>query len=101
MNGSNAAEHVKFLQARALELARFLVWVIRELNIPKADGVAGGLALMGWSLGNVLTTAFLGFLDTYPQDVIDTLKPYLKALFMYGESECSCAGPSLTLRVKR
>ncbi|KAH8116198.1 hypothetical protein DFH11DRAFT_1725694 [Phellopilus nigrolimitatus] len=77
-----------FLRARGLELARFLAWVVAEKRIPPAradrgGGGAGGLALLGWSLGNVTTLAFLGHLRTYPRALVDALEPYLRTFFLY------------------
>ncbi|KAL5498535.1 hypothetical protein ACEPAH_1889 [Sanghuangporus vaninii] len=81
--------HSQFLRARGLEIARFLCWVITELKVPKANfgenaaSPSGGVVLMGWSLGNLFTDAFVAYLDTYPLDVIETLKLYLKSLIIY------------------
>lgn len=68
-----------------------MVWVVNELNIPRAseDGTAGGLALLGWSMGNITTMAFLGNLKTYPDDVVQNLEPYFRTFFMYGKCEFS------------
>lgn len=78
-----------FLRDRGLEIARFLVWVIRELQIPpiSQSGDEGGLALLGWSLGNITTLAFLSNLRTYPRDIVETLEPYLRTFVMYGTSQ--------------
>ncbi|KAI5117179.1 hypothetical protein M0805_008158 [Coniferiporia weirii] len=83
--GTDRNTHVEFLRARGLEIARFLVWVISEKMIPRAsaDGLTGGLALMGWSLGNLTAMAFLRHLGTFPSDIINTLEPYLKTFFIY------------------
>ena len=74
------------MKARGLELARFLVWVIKDQKIPPAseDGKTGGLALLGWSLGNITTMAFLGNLKSYPEDIVETLEPYLRTFLIYG-----------------
>lgn len=88
------AKHRQFLQARGLEIARFLVWVIDELKIPpKTEAVIdgesktyGGLALMGWSLGNIQTILVLGHLMTYPREVVEKLKLFFRTLFIYGTS---------------
>lgn len=88
------AKHRQFLQTRGLEIARFLVWVIDELEIPPKmeavmDGKSktyGGLALMGWSLGNIQTISVLGHLMTYPREVVAKLKLFFRTLFIYGKS---------------
>lgn len=93
---ADGSEHVDFLRARGLEVARFLLWVIREKKIPQAsadaDGARGGLALLGWSLGNVTTMAFLRHLRSFPSDIVDALAPYLRTFFIYGK--CVYLAPS-------
>ncbi|KAH8100450.1 hypothetical protein DFH11DRAFT_1671389 [Phellopilus nigrolimitatus] len=96
VNGENANAHVNFLRARGLEIARFLIYVISEKKIPRAspDGTAGGLALMGWSLGNVTAMAFLRHLNSYPSDVVDAIEPYLRTFFIYETGYSSLGYPS-------
>ena len=86
LNGNDDVAHRAFLRDRGLEVAYFLKWIIDEMKIPQAseDGKAGGLALMGWSLGNTTTTAFLGHLQTYPPELVKALEPYLRTFFIYG-----------------
>ena len=88
INSNNDDAFPSFLQARGLEIARFLAWVIREKKIPRAsdDKKEGGLAILGWSLGNLTTMAFMRYLNTYPSDVLEALRPYLRTLFIYGAS---------------
>ncbi|KAH8114765.1 Alpha/Beta hydrolase protein [Phellopilus nigrolimitatus] len=85
VRGKDDHAHKDFLQKRGLEIARFLVWVISEKKIPRTseDGTLGGLALLGWSLGNATTLSFLAHLDSYPREVIIALEPYLKTFFLY------------------
>ncbi|KAL5476944.1 hypothetical protein ACEPAI_3130 [Sanghuangporus weigelae] len=81
--------HSQFLHARGLEIARFLCWVIAELKVPKANfrentvSPSDGLVVMGWSLGNLFTNAFIAYLDSCPLDVIEALKAYLRSLIIY------------------
>ncbi|EJD01416.1 uncharacterized protein FOMMEDRAFT_111212 [Fomitiporia mediterranea MF3/22] len=91
-DGTDSEKH-EFMRARGLEIAKFLVWVIKELKIPRAseDGTAGGLALLGWSLGNITTIAFLGNLSSFPEDIVQTLEPYLRTFIMY-ELPDNCFG---------
>ncbi|KAH8114769.1 Alpha/Beta hydrolase protein [Phellopilus nigrolimitatus] len=84
LNGKDVRAHRDFLRQRGLEIAHFLVWVISENNIPRiSGGTSGGLALLGWSLGNVTTLSFLTHLDSYPREIIAALEPYLKTFFIY------------------
>ncbi|EJD05405.1 uncharacterized protein FOMMEDRAFT_79656 [Fomitiporia mediterranea MF3/22] len=86
LSSNDEVAHMNFFRARGLEYARFLCWVIKELNIPRLDPAesSGGLAFLGWSLGNLTTIAFLAYLDSCPPEIIQTLKPYLKSFFIYG-----------------
>ena len=87
LNGNNDLAHKAFLRDRGLEIAHFLKWIIDEMKIPLAseDGKAGGLALMGWSLGNTTTVAFLRYLKTYPSELVTALEPYIRTFFIYGK----------------
>ncbi|KAI5117098.1 hypothetical protein M0805_009725 [Coniferiporia weirii] len=96
ISGTDGAEHVGFLRARGLEVARFLLWVVSEKNIPKANanGTQGGLALLGWSLGNITTMAFLRHLRSFPRDLVDALAPYLRTFFIYEAGYSSLGYPN-------
>ena len=89
--GQDEDAHSQFLRERGLEIAKFLYYVITELEVTRrasSGGNAtssGGLVLMGWSLGNLFTVAFIAHLSTYPPEVTMTLEPYLKSLVIYGE----------------
>ncbi|THH03630.1 hypothetical protein EW145_g6131 [Phellinidium pouzarii] len=89
LHSTDAAKHRAFLHARGLEVAYLLVWVIRTLQIPpvREDGNTntkkGGLALLGWSLGNITSLAFLAHLQGYPKDLIKVLEPHLRHFFIY------------------
>ncbi|KAL5510980.1 hypothetical protein ACEPAG_3699 [Sanghuangporus baumii] len=87
INSNNDDAFPAFLRARGLEIARFLVWVIREKNIPRAsssaDGREGGLAVLGWSLGNLITMAFMRYLKSYPSEVVEAIRPYLRTFYIY------------------
>ncbi|KAH8114810.1 Alpha/Beta hydrolase protein [Phellopilus nigrolimitatus] len=85
INGKDDRAHRDFLRKRGLEIARFLVWVIKEKKIPHAseDGTSGGLALLGWSQGNVTTLSFLAHLNSYPHEIVAILEPYLRTFFLY------------------
>ena len=74
------------MRMRGLEIAAFLVWAIRELELPLKDELGRpGVSLIGWSLGNITTMAFLCYAATYPPEVIQTLEKYLGDLYIYGE----------------
>jgi len=97
INGSDSAAHASFLRDRAMEIAQFLVWLVKEKRVQKAgeDGTAGGLAIMGWSLGNVFAVAFLRHLATYPTEIVQELSPYLRTAFIYESSYSGLGYPRL------
>lgn len=77
-----------FLSDRGLEIAYFLVRLIKEKAIPKIDkggGESGGIVLLGWSLGAITTLAFLANMWSYPSEIQETLKSYLRAFLVYGK----------------
>lgn len=88
INSTDSEKHTEFLKNRGSEVAQFLANVVKEKDIPPAseDGKSGGLAIMGWSLGNVTTMAFLRHLESYPEAVLSTLDKYLRTFFIYGAS---------------
>ncbi|EJD07796.1 uncharacterized protein FOMMEDRAFT_150347 [Fomitiporia mediterranea MF3/22] len=85
LDTTDEPKHQQFLYDRGREIAYFLLWVINELKIPPArnDGKSGGLALLGWSLGNITSFAFLANLARYPMEVVETLDAYLRHFFVY------------------
>ena len=85
MHGDTAAK-TGFLQARALEIASFLEKFTQENNLPQSspDGKQGGIALLGWSLGNVLALSVVGLAQHFPRGLQDNLDPYLRRLVLYG-----------------
>ncbi|EJD04688.1 uncharacterized protein FOMMEDRAFT_27031 [Fomitiporia mediterranea MF3/22] len=96
LNNSDVEAQVAFLKARGLEIARFLVWVITEKKIPtaSADGKEGGLAVLGWSMGNLTTMAFMRHLNAYPRDLVESIRPYLRALYIYENGATTMGYPS-------
>jgi hypothetical protein len=77
-----------FLQQRGAEIARFLQKFIEIEEIPSQTlgGVraAGGISVMGWSLGNVITLSMLAFANTYDPALTKSLEPYLRKVIIYG-----------------
>jgi pimeloyl-ACP methyl ester carboxylesterase len=82
----NADDKIQVLGNRAKEIAVFMGKFIQEQGIPQpsADGRTGGIALCGWSLGNVQGLAFLALGRNVPPDVAERLEPYLKTYIIYG-----------------
>jgi len=83
-----AQQYTAFLQQRGIEIARFLAAFIDSENIPpkSEDGsrALGGISIMGWSLGNVVTLSMLAFANTFDPILLDKLEPYLRKVVIYG-----------------
>lgn len=80
--------YTTYLQARAAEIARFLVKFIENESIPlKIESVgraSGGMALMAWSLGNILPLSLLAFGNTLDPGVMRKLDAYMRKIVIYG-----------------
>lgn len=73
-----------FMRMRGLEIACFLVWAIRELELPLKDSFGNpSVTLVGWSLGNITTIAFLRHVASYPPEIIQILEQYLGNFYIY------------------
>lgn len=89
IRSKNDETHTKFLRERGLELAQFLAYLVNEKGVKQVDeNGQGGLSFLGWSLGNIICLAFLRHIKSYPIELLETLEPYLKHYFIYGESPC-------------
>jgi len=77
-----------FLKQRALEVALFMDKFITQNGVPKASagGTEGGIALAGWSIGNVTGLSVVALAKDFPKDLTDRLEPYFKSLILYGIS---------------
>lgn len=84
------------VHARGLEIAAFLLWLIRKENIPRRplDGQgkrSGGIALLGWSWGNTMTMSFLAQASRLPEEDCSLLNGYMRSFIMYGEAADSAS----------
>ncbi|KAL5483652.1 hypothetical protein ACEPAI_8885 [Sanghuangporus weigelae] len=85
LNSTDESKHRQFLYDRGLEIVYFLLWIVNEFKIPRIriNSNKGGLALLGWSLGNVTSIAFLANLEKFPREVTQALEPYLRHFCIY------------------
>jgi len=83
-----ADDMIRFLGDRAKEIAVFMDKFIKGQAIPKpsANGRIGGVALCGWSLGNLQGLAFMALAENFPADIVGRLKHYLKTYIIYESS---------------
>ena len=79
--------HAAILEARGIELAAFLDALIDTLSLPglTPDGKEGGLALMGWSMGNMFTLSTIASVSSLEPQIQTRLQSYLRKLIMFGE----------------
>lgn len=78
-------EHSAFMQRRGVEIARFLAWFVENEQIPPiSDDKAGGVSLLGWSLGNSTTLSFLAYANTFDPGLMKKLESYLRKVIIYG-----------------
>lgn len=87
MSNPDKAVQARALQNQAEEIAEFLVHIIKEYQIPATSPSGGGLALMGWSLGNILPLAFLANADAYAPEHVELLGRYLRTVVLHGERD--------------
>lgn len=80
--------YTTFLQQRGAEVARFLQKFIKTEKIPpkseEGGRATGGISVLGWSLGNVVTLSMLAFANTYDPALMKQLEPYLRKVVIYG-----------------
>ncbi|KAF9474085.1 alpha/beta-hydrolase [Pholiota conissans] len=69
----SAEEHDAFLSSQGVLLALFVDGIIHKYSLPEA----GGVALLGWSMGNVFTLAALSAVHDVPKDARERLQRYL------------------------
>lgn len=83
--------HASVLRKLALEVANFLVWFVRTQNIPlpTENKRAGGICLMGWSLGTVSCLSLLSHPGIVPKIVHSKLQNYLRKIILYDPPHCA------------
>ncbi|KAH9835551.1 Alpha/Beta hydrolase protein [Rhodofomes roseus] len=87
------------IRARGLEIAAFLVWFIRKEDIPPyvVDGDRGGLSLLGWSWGNVVTMAFLAQASGLSEDDGRLLDGHLKSFVIFDSARQGLGVPAAVM----
>lgn len=85
LQGSDSTMHLQFLRDRGYEVAKFLSGLIEKHSLPSVDsGGAGGLFVVGWSLGVLTMNAFVHFFPTYPISLQINLRKHLRSFVAYG-----------------
>ena len=89
LRSSNLTEQRQMLDARGVEVAAFLSWLIKTQNIPPISH-EGGFGLLAWSWGNTITMSFLAQATKLANAEQETIGKYLRALVFFGT--CSAWG---------
>ena len=87
LSQGDESDHALFLETRGVEIASFLDGLIDALSLPGPtdDGKEGGLALMGWSMGNIFTLSTVASVSLLQPQVQTRLQSYLRKLIMFGK----------------
>lgn len=78
------ADKATFLSSGGLEIMAFIDEFIQRYDLPPIsdDGKTGGVALAGWSLGNIVNCAAISSAERLSPDVKSRIAKYLKALIL-------------------
>ncbi|KAF8974274.1 Alpha/Beta hydrolase protein [Flammula alnicola] len=79
INHGSDEERAKLLQDQGVLLALFVDSLIQKLSLPQA----GGVAVAGWSMGNIFSLAFLASIDVLPEETKERLKAYMRAFILW------------------
>ncbi|KAI0644096.1 hypothetical protein C8Q79DRAFT_913914 [Trametes meyenii] len=85
LSNGTETQRTDFLQARGLEIARFIGKFTQQYDLPavSSDGQHGGIALLGWSFGNAFSLTTLSNVHHYPPDLQYLLHTRLRSLIMH------------------
>jgi len=72
-------ERAKFLNDQGVLIALFVDGIIQTLSLAKA----GGLAVIGWSLGNLFTLALRACIGDLPVDTRHRLKSHMRSFILW------------------
>ncbi|KAJ7592218.1 Alpha/Beta hydrolase protein [Mycena floridula] len=80
---SSGEEKADFINTRGLEIATFVDSFIQSAQLPpvSSDG-KGGVALLGWSAGNLGAVGAIANIDKLPMAAQERFKTHLRALIM-------------------
>ena len=80
MNHGSEEEQAKFLHEQGVLIALFVDGIIQTLSLPKA----GGVTIVGWSLGNIFTIALRTCIGDLPVDIQERLRSYTRCFIYLG-----------------
>ncbi|KIP03868.1 hypothetical protein PHLGIDRAFT_76932 [Phlebiopsis gigantea 11061_1 CR5-6] len=97
LSSDDVTQQTAATKAHGDETAAFLEYFVKKHIIPKivdADGTrTGGLALVTWSMSNILAFSFLGNARWFPLETSSFLEQYVRAVVLYDPSISSLGLP--------
>lgn len=86
----NKDTQVQSLRKRGVEMANLLVSLIDTLKLPpiSSNNGAGGISVLGWSMGVHLPIALLSSASALSQEVQQQLELYLRSIVLFGAILC-------------
>lgn len=86
LNNGTDSQRADFLTARGVELGVFIDQFIQQnsLPLPSTDGSTGGVAILGWSVGNVVTLSSIANFKALSSEAQSRLATYIRLLVMNG-----------------
>jgi len=99
LGSENPERQQSMIRARGLEIASFLDWFIRKENIPAfaLDSGTGGLSLLAWSWGNVVTMAFMAQASELPRDTRCLLDVTFRSLIILDSARQGLGVPAAVM----
>ena len=80
INHGSDAERADFIHNEGVLIALFVDRLIQLLSLPEK----GGVAIMGWSLGNLFTIAMRASINDLPDNTKQRLKAYMRGFIIFG-----------------
>jgi pimeloyl-ACP methyl ester carboxylesterase len=90
MNGGPEEEKSAFMVNRGVDILTFIDKFLTEKNVPlepAKNGNPGGVAIIGWSMGNSETNAAIANFAALAPDAQARLAPLIHTLILHGQSE--------------
>ena len=84
MTEDNEKQEALVLQ-QGVELATFVARAIVQCDIPQIEESNGGVIIIGWSLGSLITLSMLANLDRVSEKDLTYLSSHLRTVHLHGK----------------
>ncbi|TFK56428.1 hypothetical protein OE88DRAFT_1729933 [Heliocybe sulcata] len=96
--GQNKNVQTALLRTLSLQIATFVDWFVKSEEIPPSSisttgQKTGGIAVLGWSAGNVFVLSMLAHAHTFPSGIVKTIEEYCRAFIFYDPPQFICELP--------